>query len=120
MLDPDMLEARNEIHNMMCPHIVRVQHRTSADAYGKVTYGPETEYGARVEKRLRIIPVGGAAGQTKTSEGRIVFAAPFPIIDVKDRIQIPVPEGGYKAIGGIVMISQDPTGAGTRPTVIYF
>jgi hypothetical protein len=119
MLDPDMLEARDEVHNLSCPHIVRVQHVLGdPDFYGSSTYGPVTEYGCRVEKRIRLMV--DHEGNTRTSEGRIVFASPFPVIDVNDIIQIPQPDASYKTIGSIMSISQDPTGAGQRPTVVYY
>lgn len=124
MLSPDQLERRNYFHNALCQHTVKIRKALAKDAYGTVTsWSASTDHMARVEDVSKLVQ--GANGQMQMAGGKITFAIPAPVLDTDDEISVPTVDvnkfpSGYKKIGKVIDLKQDPTGQGSQATVLYY
>lgn len=70
----------------MVPDTVSVEPYLSTDAYGKVTYGPSTEYRTRVLGRTKMVL--GYDGKERLSGATVVFMGEYGLT-VNDRFTLP-------------------------------
>lgn len=101
----------NDFKTMM-PHTVVHEPVLSRDAYGKITYGPATNYRSRVVYKNK--QVRSATGEIVMAAGTVWFAQTVSI-GPADRITLP-----DNSTPQIISVDKFPDDRGDRFTKIYF
>ena len=101
----------NDLKRLM-PHTVGHTPVSSRDAYGKITYGTETEYQARVVYKNK--QVRSSSGELVMAAGMVWFAA---VIDISPEDKITLPDDSTPQV---ISVERFPDASGDRYTKIYF